>query len=295
MSNIDDMKLTFSGHDSFHCRQFWLKKAFDHSSNDLRFNDAATVQLGVGRNMVSAVRHWAKCFDILDDNEVTSEFANNLLSVEGWDPYLEDIGSLWLLHYKLVSREKASAFSIVFNDLIQLRNEITLEYFITHIQNIDSNEYNENTLKRDFGVFYNTYQADYRAKDIEESFNGILSELGLLKKVQKQVLDVEGKLRSRDVWLIERSKRENIPLHIFLYALLVQNPNDTSIGFERIYNERNSAGKIFALNKDGVTTYLERLEKELDYGITFSNEAGIRELQFNNTLNPQTILEDYYV
>lgn len=24
------LKLKFSGHESFHCRQFWLKKGFDH-------------------------------------------------------------------------------------------------------------------------------------------------------------------------------------------------------------------------------------------------------------------------
>jgi len=40
-------QLTFSGHDTFHCRQFWLKKAFDFVSVGRNFNDInAPLDLG---------------------------------------------------------------------------------------------------------------------------------------------------------------------------------------------------------------------------------------------------------
>jgi hypothetical protein len=50
--------LTFSGHDTFHCRQFWLKKAFDFVEAGKNFNDLnAPLDLGVGKNMVSEIEY----------------------------------------------------------------------------------------------------------------------------------------------------------------------------------------------------------------------------------------------
>ncbi len=46
-------KLSFSGHESFHCRQFWLKKGYDFVQRRGKFSDKnAVVELGVGKNMV---------------------------------------------------------------------------------------------------------------------------------------------------------------------------------------------------------------------------------------------------
>jgi hypothetical protein len=62
-------KLSFTGHDSFHCRSFWLKKGYDFVKNGGQFNDNAVVELGVGRNMVNAVRYWMRCFGLTDEND----------------------------------------------------------------------------------------------------------------------------------------------------------------------------------------------------------------------------------
>lgn len=62
-----NIKYTFSGHDSFQCRQFWLKKGYDFVSDSRNFNnDNAVVELGVGKNMVAAIRHWLRAFSITD-------------------------------------------------------------------------------------------------------------------------------------------------------------------------------------------------------------------------------------
>ena len=34
------VKYSFAGHDTFHCRNYWLKKGLDHIWNGKRFNDA---------------------------------------------------------------------------------------------------------------------------------------------------------------------------------------------------------------------------------------------------------------
>ncbi len=288
-------QLTFSGHDTFHCRQFWLKKAFDYVQVGGNFNDLnAPLDLGVGKNMVTAIRYWARCFGILDGDTPTP-FAIKLLGKKGWDPYLEDHGSLWLLHHRLVTSGYASIYSILFNELIRERPEFVAEHFLNFVNQRKEGDYNPNTLGKDFTVFYRTYFADFTSGDLEEGFNGILSELGILKKVQKPYLDKDGSKKEREVWLIERSQRNDLPLHILLYCILITNPDSLSIGFERLYSEPNEVGSVFALSKEGLTISLQRIAEEMkDQGITFSNEAGIRELQFKKKLNPEKILEDYY-
>jgi len=54
-------KLVFSGHETFSCKQFWLKKGYDFVNNNMTFNnDDAVVDLGVGKNMVSSIRFVSK-------------------------------------------------------------------------------------------------------------------------------------------------------------------------------------------------------------------------------------------
>lgn len=286
--------LIFSGHDSFHCRQFWLKKAFDHAYTIKPFDDSATLELGVGRNMVTAIRHWGRCFGIIDEKDAPTEIGNAIFQQNGWDPFLEDQGTLWLLHYLLVTEEKASIFSLTFNELIKHKSELSAESLIKYVKGVDETNYNENTLGRDFGVFYQTYFGDFKAKDIEESFTGILSELNILNKTQRQVLDTEGKLKKRDVWVIEKTIRPEIPSHILYYGILKQHPNEVSIGFEALYSGHNSVGSVFALSRDGLTNALDRLAKDFPNELIFSNEAGIRELQIKKQREPIIVLNEYY-
>jgi len=47
------LRFSFSGHESFQCRQLWLKKGFDYIKAGKSFNSGdAVVDLGVGKNMV---------------------------------------------------------------------------------------------------------------------------------------------------------------------------------------------------------------------------------------------------
>jgi hypothetical protein len=70
LETSDTTKYTFSGHDSFQCRQLWLKKGYDYVQEGKNFNDEdAVVQLGVGKNMVSSIRFWLKAFNIIDNKD----------------------------------------------------------------------------------------------------------------------------------------------------------------------------------------------------------------------------------
>ena len=105
---------TFARHETFHPRYGWLHKGFAaaHKDHGVFTAPNATVTLGVGKNMVNAIRYWAQAFKVLEDVPEPfrprvsllrpSPFGEALLSEDGWDPYLEDAGSLWLLHWQLL-------------------------------------------------------------------------------------------------------------------------------------------------------------------------------------------------
>ena len=108
-------KLSFTGHDSFYCRSYWLKKGYDFVQKGGKFNDNAVIELGVGRNMVNAIRYWSRAFGLIDENDVAQPIAKAIFDTKGFDPYCEDKATLWLLHYLLVTTRRASLYSIVFN------------------------------------------------------------------------------------------------------------------------------------------------------------------------------------
>lgn len=285
-----DIKFTFSGHDSFPCRQLWLKKGYDYVREGKNFNDEdSVVQLGVGKNMVSSIRFWLKAFNIIDNKDMPTEFGKRLFDDEnGYDPFLEDEASLWLLHYQLVKNGFASIYSIIFNEFRKEKLFFNKETFVNYIKRFgESNpdlNLNENTVGKDFIVFANLYKNDSESKDVEDSFSGVLSELELLKSTGK------GK---DEQFFIENSERDNLPESIVLYAIL-DNPNyGNSISLNSLEFEFNSPGSIFALNRSGLMNKISEIVNEFK-DITFTDQAGIKELQFKKKTDAFTILDSYY-
>lgn len=283
-------KYTFSGHDSFQCRQLWLKKGYDYVQKGGNFNDEdAVIQLGVGKNMVSSIRFWLKAFNIIDNKDIPTEFGKRLFDDEnGYDPFLEDEASLWLLHYHLVKNGFSSIYSIIFNEFRKEKLFFNKETFVNYVKRIgESNpdlNLNENTVAKDFIVFANLYKSDPESKDVEDSFSGILSEIELLKTAGK------GK---DEQFFIENSERDNLPESIVLYAIL-DNPNyGNSISLNSLEFDLNSPGSIFALNRSGLMNKISEIVSEFK-DITFTDQAGIKELQFKNKADAYTILDTYY-
>jgi len=118
-------KYRFSGHESFVCRQLWPKKAFDFVNAGGHFNNNdAIIDLGIGKNMVQSLRFWAKAIGITKEDK-EFKILQKVLGDEGFDPYIEDIGTVWLLHYYLVHRRYASIYYVFFNDFKKQRHEFS--------------------------------------------------------------------------------------------------------------------------------------------------------------------------
>ncbi len=181
-------QLSFSGHETFVCKQFWLKKGYDFVRQEKKFSDSrAVVDLGVGKNMVSAINFWLKAFGMTEQNELT-DMAHYLFGSEGKDIYLEDIGSIWLLHYHLIKTERASVYSLFFNEFLKEKPEFNKEKLKTWLLNRTEGKFAENTIDRDIDVMLRTYLKPKNSKSIEKDFVNIFVGLGLLIEKDRKLL-----------------------------------------------------------------------------------------------------------
>lgn len=182
---------TFARHETFHPRWGWLKKGFDMASIDGKiFNgEDAPVKLGVGKNMVRSLRYWCYTFKIIDEDNTPSAFGNNLLGVNGWDRYLENPASLWLLHWSLLKPTcNAGAWYYVFNLFNQ--NEFTkedlLKGLMDYLQGLNKTVA-ESSLVKDINCILRMYvESDNNNSNfVEDSIDCPFTELGLIYQPKK--------------------------------------------------------------------------------------------------------------
>jgi Protein of unknown function (DUF4007) len=122
-------------HETFIPRYGWLTKGYAKCLENPRvFNCADAIeQLGVGKNMVRSIRFWCLLLGLLKGSKQgKGELAPTRLGQHligkmdaensqmdwntGWDPYLEDKASLWLLHWQIFTHPTtAVSWSLAFN------------------------------------------------------------------------------------------------------------------------------------------------------------------------------------
>ena len=275
----------FSGHESFACKSHWLKRGYDFVRGENNFNDDdAVVRLGVGKNMVASIKFWLKAIGLLKDAGLVA-LANHLFDDDnGKDPYLEDIGTLWLLHFLLIQTDYATIYKTTFVDYHSQRNIIEkskLQNYIKHIcfdETGYKNLYNDNTVKRDIGVMLHNYCAKNGGNVNIEDSNSLFAPLNLICETEK------------NTYRFNYDTRSDVPSLIFLYALLIKFEGRNSISFEDI----TELALIFCLTNNDLLDIINYLCDLYPSEIVFSDVAGIKELQFRATLNSIDVLDRYY-
>ena len=287
----------FSGHETFICKQFWPKKGYDFLTSDNKFSDEdAVVKLGVGKNMVNSIRFWLRSMSLIDKNDQTTNFAKLIFDDKGFDPYLEDIGTVWFLHYLLVSTGYASLYNIIFNEFLKIKNEFTKVSLQNYLKRLSTNKdggfYNEKTVRNDIAVFLRNYlQSENETKNsnIEDDYSGLFQELDLIKRFEQQGLD----RNMEKYYLIEREDRTSLPKEIFLFTMLLNNRIGDSVSLNELVSDYNSVGNIFLMNRNGIYQKIEELLADFSF-LSFNQTAGVPLLQFEGKPDPYKVLEKYY-
>lgn len=290
------INLKFSGHDTFHCRQQWLLKGIElidnENLNGFHNLEESILNLGVGKNMVQSIQYWLRAFSLIDEEKKLTGIARLIFSKEkGYDRFLEDEGTLWLLQYLICSGEIASIFKLIFSDYSRERisNEFDerqiLNYIKLKISETNNRETSENTLNSDFKVFIQSYFSGIKSsKSLEDDYNSPLIELNLISSISRE--------NGLITYKLNKENRSDFPLEIFGFCLIDFYGNNNSIQFKEI---RETLGSYFVLTNEGLEIIIEKLCLKYPEFI-FNDDAGIRQLQVkSNTENFKLqLLQKYY-
>ena len=215
----------------------------------------------------------------------------SLLRDEGWDPYLEDPGTLWLLHWQLVSRpEGATTWWWVFNQYpgtIFTRADIQ-EALETLGGQRGWTRMTSASLKRDIDVFIRTYAPQRRRNAVlEDTLDCPLVELGVIHaSSQRQTLT------------LVRSDHESLPDEVFAYALAEylqsREARSQTITLEDLSFGEGAPGRAFCLDEPGLLGRLDRIEALTEGDVVFDETAGLKQVYVHRAPDPATFLRDYY-
>ena len=284
------MVYKFSGHETFHCRPIWLKKGYDFANSGMLFNDKnAVIELGVGKNMVASIKFWLRAFGFynLHENELEG-LASDILSDEGFDPYLEDAATLFLLHYLLIKNVNISSiYYLVFIKLSKEKTEFTLENLKSFIKreclkmNVD---FNEKTLNNDIKVFLKNYiPSNDKKNTIEDNYSGLFYDLRYLNVLKSSSGEVKYRFNIND--------GRYLPEVVYLYVLLNEFEEQSSINIEAI---REKVSVNFLMERHGTYLMIERLAQNYPDLITFKDDGGRQEVQFKRKVDKLELLKNYY-
>lgn len=259
----------FARHETFHPRFGWLRKAVSCSAaNGAVFSDPeATVTLGVGKNMVNAIRYWGLAFKVLEQRTnperprqsliVPSAFGLALLDDDGLDPYLEDPASLWLLHWKLLTPPcVAPAWWVAFNDFAP--HQFSEAQLTAHIVQLAAAAgwpaVVDASVKKDVDCLIRTYTVRRQGRlGLDDVLDCPFRDLGLMEAAAGE----EGRM-----WRFSIGDKANLPDAIVAYAALEFTARVAdgarSISIARLAHDAGSPGTAFRLTETGLFDALRR-------------------------------------
>lgn len=291
--------MKFRAHDTFAIRKGWLNKGLRNieKAPDVfisKDNNPMDV-LGIGANMVKSLRYWLQATGLTvepNSGKRTQSLTSIGEIIYNNDPYFEETGSLWLVHYGLATNiEEATSWYLFFNEFqMQEFSEDdfykSLRKYITMQE--DQTMPSARAISDDFKCIVNTYYAGKRNAgdeiDPENNIECPLTELGLVS----YVATVQGNRIYRKC----TPKNENIPDLIALYAILKQVGNQKEVKISALQNSINSIGKIFLLDTLTLLHVLYNLENA-GY-IKVVRTAGLDVIRVLTDFTPEECAQEYY-
>ena len=311
MSTIDrttseKINASFSGHETFPCRYTWLKKGVD-AVNVVRGNptiftdDSATITLGVGKNMVRSIHHWCQVAGLIKGDGVdldhrrrfvSTDLGDSIFADDGFDPYLEDVATLWLIHWNLTTNANRAttwfwAFSIFSQN--EFRKDTFISELIDWAEKSTRNRISENSIKRDVDCFFRTYVPSRSTKTaiMEDTFDCPLVELNLISD------SPDG-----NTYRFHRGPKPSLPIEIFAAVLSefwdTRFSENNTLTFANIAYSPRSPGQTFLLDEDTLAEYLDKLESLTDGAFRYDETAGVKQVYRDQKIDPMEFLHRYY-
>jgi hypothetical protein len=273
----------FSGHETFPMRQMWLKKVFDQADEDgfvtkATFTDeSAIAAFGVGKNMVSSIRHWALACGVIfeeGDGFRVGSLAAEILRNNGLDPYAESPTTAWLAHWQLAARcYRSTTWQWLFNHVTAptfTRQELE-EPLTRYARALDpKHRLSVSTISRDLETCLRSYAPRAAGGSPEDFAEPLLGELGLLQEVHK------------GQYAFRRGPKASLHDGVFAYALIDfwnrTAEGQSSLAFETIAYAEGSPGRVFKLDEESIAQRLISIGDFTAGKIMWTDSAGLRQV-----------------
>ncbi len=296
--------LSFSGHETFPFRYSWLKKGLDAVTDNgtIFLHDDAMISLGVGKNMVRAIRHWCLGAGVIDVMEGANRrpsgcfkptgLGTALLGENGWDPYLEDPATLWLLHWQIASNlRRCTTWFWAFSHFHEpeFTRETLSAALLAWTQSIGAKRIVVSSLKRDLDCFLRTYVSSRQTKValLEDSLDCPLVELGLVRRVG------EG-----HVFQFQRGAQPQLPNGVLFYAVLSfwENfaPGTMVLALSDMVRRPGSPGQVFKLDESAFAERCADMERWTEGAVSYDETAGLKQLYRRRPIRPADAIERAY-
>ena len=295
----------FARHETFHPRYGWFRKAYGAAVEDPRIfdRDDAPVQIGVGKNMVRAIRFWGLAADLITESSILGQrakrlvptpFGDLLFADSGWDPWMEDPGTLWLLHWRLLRGPcRLPVWWLAFNEFhpIEFTDDELEEAINAHLDAAAGwGRPSRSSVKKDVGALLRTYapQEHKKRTSIDDVLDCPLRELNLIRRST-----TPGRYR------FILGAKPMLPSAVATAAALeYAAQTDTgakSIELTHLVREPGSPGRAFKLNEEELRAALEPTVQQTG-GLQMTSSTGALVLSWFGPPRDvaHRVLNDYY-
>lgn len=289
--------MKFRGHETFFIRKGWLYKGMSNVVKEPGIFQGVSGNpmdvLGIGANMVKALRYWLTTTCLTSEpksgkkNQTLTELGEIIFEN---DAYMEEIGSIWLVHYMLsMNNDEATSWYIFFNEFN--KSEFTVEDFHSAVVKYvrmqeDASVPSDRAIEDDFTCIMNTYVPRIKLNPAkvhpESNIDCPLGELGLVDVINKR----EG------IYKKSVPKLDMLPQMILLSAIIYSADGEQEIRISSLQNDKCQIGKIFNLDSITLINALYRLEST---GlIKVIRTAGLDIIRIKTDMSFLECVETYY-
>ena len=306
MRLVDAVQPWFARHETFHPRYGWFRKAYTQTARDPHVfgRDNAPVVIGVGKNMVRAIRFWGLAAKLIapdpeSRNRRSPEYTptwrgHALFGEQGWDPYMEDPGTLWLLHWLLLAPPSGlPVWWLIFNEFDAVEFDDAELHGAVELQ-LDAatgwKRPHPSSLRKDLGAFLRTYALPERSGRVgfDDLLDCPLRELNLI-----------GRSRATGRYRFTLGPKPTLPPAIVAHTALdyVARTVDggSTVTLSRLAHEAGAPGRAFKLSEGELLAALTLALARID-GVDVMTPTGASQLVWSE--DPATvataILDDYY-
>jgi hypothetical protein len=209
-------------------------------------------------------------------------FGEAILGPDGFDPFLEDPRTLWLLHWKITTHSEAPLFAWDFlinrwNGSEFSRSE-ALREFRREADRLER-PISQSTLDLHFDIFLHTYLATRSDKvgSQEDNLDCPLTELELLLQIGERKIDNSGKREA--IYAFRSGIKPEITPELFMYCMdehrRFRYSNEKTLTLRAVAFEPGSPGAVFKLPEWDIRERLELLNQTQSNAYRFRESASI--------------------